>query len=634
MFGEDYFEERKRKAKKAEEEAKQKEEEHAAYLEEEERRRKRIREQREREYQGRLAKVKEDLKEAGFLQAEGNFTSPEHFSHFNTNIRRQYIGDKDYAVKFNGEGTKLLFEVKEQMKFRKLGRFKAIRNFTDGTVITATSVYGNDFIRIDVTKSAETIKAAGAMCDITFIDPPAVMPPMVPGELQEGDEDGQQYWKMYYSYNIADCPKCEETLEWTFTFNFVAPEGTYIDHYDDEPENRCVMSADRGCSGELISTGIDDDGTYIIFKVYTESSNHNRSGHGYVQIKAEGKDKETSEVICLETHIAQVRCCERNDLEQPEIYWENWQWANCDRIYYGYDTELCEVRDLIPLSHLLMYAAGESGHAGRFYALPEIGGCLPYDWSLEGPGRLEPGDYDINNVGLHRMATYYPEADYMGCEDVIIKVRDECGGEDFFRASCCNAPQKTPLGISYTSLIMGCSQSQDLEVTGGCGPYQWSLSGGGTLTVLSEFGNRAQYDSPATNPNCVNNATVTVTDCCGDSAQVQIAVNCWFVGGALMVCEQIPCWDGCPSNWNGYMKIIYYNCDGTIFMGPSCFCSTGFGVVNCASPCPNACGLYACPCCWCANCGASGCGIYDVRTAAMKAGGCCPLNPYTGLPYD
>jgi len=68
-------------------------------------------------------------------------------------VTRSHIGDREYANLFYGEGNKLLYQLKNQMKFRDLGQLKMTRLFTDGTVLTASSVFGHDQIIIDVSKS-------------------------------------------------------------------------------------------------------------------------------------------------------------------------------------------------------------------------------------------------------------------------------------------------------------------------------------------------------------------------------------------------------------------------------------------------------------------------------------------------
>src|SRR4030043_2016560 len=76
----------------------------------------------------------------------------------------------------------------------------------------------------------------------------------------------------------------------------------------------------------------------------------------------------------------------------------------------------------------------------------------------------------------------------------------------------------------YSSQQMSCSGTQSLTATGGGGKYKWSFTGGGSLSKSS--GASVVYTAPATNAECANNPTVTLTDCCGTTTSLQFAVNC------------------------------------------------------------------------------------------------------------
>jgi len=47
---------------------------------------------------------------------------------------------------------------------------------------------------------------------------------------------------------------------------------------------------------------------------------------------------------------------------------------------------------------------------------------------------------------------------------------------------------------------------------------------GGELTPGG--GGNATYDAPASNANCVDNPTITVMDCCRNTVDIQLGVNC------------------------------------------------------------------------------------------------------------
>jgi hypothetical protein len=69
----------------------------------------------------------------------------------NTVVTRLVKGDPNYASRFRGEADKLLYQLKNDMQFNKLGRLDMKRFFTDGTIIRAKSIFGHDIVEIDVT---------------------------------------------------------------------------------------------------------------------------------------------------------------------------------------------------------------------------------------------------------------------------------------------------------------------------------------------------------------------------------------------------------------------------------------------------------------------------------------------------
>jgi YD repeat-containing protein len=210
--------------------------------------------------------------------------------------------------------------------------------------------------------------------------------------------------------------------------------------------------------------------------------------------------------------------------------------------------------------------------------------------------------------------------------------------------------------MSYERLSMGCegqlNDSQDLSASGGCPPYTWNLTGGGTLTPSGGDNSSATYEAPASNSNCANNAMITLKDSCRNIKDIQLAVNCGSpnLGLAYFIyshegpynCRVTQWYNGEP--WRYDWEATYFRddfgCDGTLFSHlespyphyPSaCF-------VNPSCPqCPT-CGL-VCQVFETCDLG-TGCtdsfpdGLHDKRNAAMKEEGCCPLNPETGLPID
>ncbi len=89
-----------------------------------------------------------------------------------------------------------------------------------------------------------------------------------------------------------------------------------------------------------------------------------------------------------------------------------------------------------------------------------------------------------------------------------------------------DAQGQAALEIDYTNLQMSCGGSQNLSASGGCPPYTWSLSGGGTLTPSGGDNTNATYVAPGNNANCTDNPTIILTDCNRNIAGIWIAVNC------------------------------------------------------------------------------------------------------------
>ena len=170
--------------------------------------------------------------------------------------------------------------------------------------------------------------------------------------------------------------------------------------------------------------------------------------------------------------------------------------------------------------------------------------------------------------------------------------------------------------ISYTTQAMSCNGTQNLSASGGSGgPYTWHLSsGGGSLNPST--GSSTVYTAPSSNPNCVNNPEIYVTDVCGvSSAHLKIAVNCYNTTTcAYATCTQMGP-NRCTKCWT---------CDGSLQL------TSGTGGCGCAGPdicwtSPNSqCGCSSLECCAYqgGNCLYS---IKDNRSTELKNGGCCPV---------
>ena len=223
-----------------------------------------------------------------------------------TILTRSCLGDKEYASRFRGESDVLLYQLKNLMKFRQLGQLKMTRVFMDGTVITARSVFGHDFIEIDTSKSIAIrgVVSEQQTCTITLLDLPSIVQPMkYPGEIHAGEIEGVDYIKVYYTIDVSKCDGCADEA-WNLCdanvpecdqFRFVM---SGVPSVVGDTNNHCIHGS---CHAQLISHGIDGVGKYLIFKVFTEWSFadpsamvYSRSGLGYMLLKGRIEDRRWS----------------------------------------------------------------------------------------------------------------------------------------------------------------------------------------------------------------------------------------------------------------------------------------------------------------------------------------------------
>ncbi len=129
-----------------------------------------------------------------------------------------------------------------------------------------------------------------------------------------------------------------------------------------------------------------------------------------------------------------------------------------------------------------------------------------------------------------------------------------------------NALGQAPLAINYSTLLMGCGNSQNLSASGGCPPYTWRLSGGGTLTPS---GASAIYVAPTTNTDCANNPMITLTDGCRNAATLQLAVST----GTYLAYGKLE-FVGCGGDV-GQVQVQYWDCMGNT-NGPGCYGAYGW----------------------------------------------------------
>jgi len=172
-------------------------------------------------------------------------------------------------------------------------------------------------------------------------------------------------------------------------------------------------------------------------------------------------------------------------------------------------------------------------------------------------------------------------------------------------------------------------------------PYSWAIiSGGGSLSITK--GDSTVYTAPATNPNCASNPTIQVTDYCGNTATLQIAVNAYDPEFAIWANEFNGTYPGSGATvWRGRRVL----CDGTYGtdVGLCSACDPGMGVCVQCSDCDPVCQQGCCvtanncwpwpsehPVCGVVQC----CAAYgDVRDADMKSGGCCPQQMFSEYFY-
>jgi len=428
-------------------------------------------------------------------------------------------------------------------------------------------------------------------------------------------------------------------------------DGLLLDH---DGADHTIYSLSPPAWGEIISHGTDSGGTYIIWKAYTETGDIlSRSGLGIMRLVTRIKDN-TGKEICAQNERIEVDCCLKDDEHrQVEIWWEDSGTCQPFIIHPGvlYDA-ICKMETSISMSGLVWYACTHPQQP--FYAIPEIlGTCLPVEWTLSGPIDFLNSKKNDNSIFIKCLsAECHAEAS--------ITLRDRCGGEYIInvRPYCQDADA---LAIGYTSLQMSCNGSQTLDAAGGFYPYSWSLSGGGTITPAEDT-KSAVYAAPATNENCASNPTITLTDCCGESQSISLAVNCYTVATvALRRCEITVCatcdntlppvgywrFKAIQGKWNyqcngvlldedflsgGGIHVAGFDCVydsgitwGCAYLGPSHPCSGDIGGtknLQCQTGCIPLCTPPG-----------DVCGLNDKRTALMKTQGCCPLNPLTGLPY-
>lgn len=219
----------------------------------------------------------------------------------------------------------------------------------------------------------------------------------------------------------------------------------------------------------------------------------------------------------------------------------------------------------------------------------------------------------------------------VGPTAVLQNGQDFAAGNPADMSACC--PKKdsgctkcgscTTLSIGYTSQQMGFSATQTLTATGGGGGYIWKITaGGGSLSATK--GKTTVYTSPASNPNCASNPTIILTDCCGSTSSLQIAVTSTSTNQAIDVytTSGTACAPRSASTCNCTRTGIIYHCDGTIHQSRTVEGGTCGVVLDCTQSYPPL---------VCAGTCSPVYGVDDLRTATDCTNGCCPSVALGGI---
>ncbi len=192
--------------------------------------------------------------------------------------------------------------------------------------------------------------------------------------------------------------------------------------------------------------------------------------------------------------------------------------------------------------------------------------------------------------------------------------------------------------IGYTTLQMSVGDSQTLIVTGSTGgTYTWATTSG---SISPSKGTPVTFTAAATNANCSNNPTITLT--CGGNVvdSIEIAINGANGYGVGYLCE-ITNVGSCSYEYYppGVLNRIFWKwititkwalqCNGTVttsaYIGPivgACYCKVPGGCCSCADAYRHA--IWHTGDCYCITEDAFT-GLWgDCRTAGDKAAGCCP----------
>lgn len=449
-----------------------------------------------------------------------------------------------------------------------------------------------------------------------------------------------------------------------------------------------------GCYAEVLGSGRDGTGQYFIWKAYTEPwgmtdkySLLGRNGLGYMQarvheigsnasiiqnlkvittVKYQGQtysviDTGETKVVneyCMGEGIVKVDCCNKPTNERRVRIW--WKVIGPGGFINDGIDSWFETPSHISINNLLGFwstveeigigtVTGGSRHCFTFEAFPEMWGtCYPLDWKLEGPGILDSLYYEelspsgqMDKVAGAVYGTWCePLTGLLSmCDPIKITVKDRCETKKEILATCCDLWDESgdEFRILFDSMWMYTDTIQNLIAYGGCWPYKWTLKGPGELIPFGYYGQTARYIAPSDVLAC-DGATITVTDCCGHTAKLQIAISVpdWGNTIAMRLSELsgscIEYWDeqyqeqvwlgwtGCETKlWNCYGELIS-DCYEPMNPGPyGGYCpdlsTIDFTALRCEGSAYHPYNV-----------------LVDERVGAMLEN-CCPLNPFTGYPF-
>ena len=577
-------------------------------------------------------------------------------------VSTRFIGDPNICQEWFGQAQALRFAVRNSMRLSGLRQGQSQQFAPDGTRIRVKCLSTGDIIEIET--QAITPAAVAPSCTITLLNVPAVVQPMKnPGQILSTEVAGVDYIKTYYTVN-STCTTCQN-LVWNVCtttqlgttlpcapFIYKTPSEPYFQGdpawtppIPADPTNHAIYSLYGpvpACQAEIIQQGQDNGGTYIIWKAYTEwpqGATFSCNGLAYLKLMASISDQNNN-VVCYGQSIIKVDCCQKNPNRRNVQLWYSLATGDCGQPFMFYaGVKICQIPPRFGNALLRSWALMSAYDKLPLLTIPDVlGSCLPFTWTFGGMGSLS-----FNATDIYKTIGYFTPENPEDCHSTVqISVADRCGTKFAFSTySLCDDPlwNSNPLSIGYTTLWMAINQSQDLQAVGGIGPFSWSLAGPGTLSIDPNTG-LEMYTAPASASECPS-VTVIVTDCCGNTASIQIQIGggnpnsqayCVF---SWEIASSQDCAGGniMTNIYNIYQ--VWYDCLGNL-TSSSLFgniqCDSSFGISVGSRPCcdgyqsgSNICDQQSCTGYGYADIDSFANGLtVDHRSASDKANGCCP----------